>query len=183
MRHWWIWAIRGVLAIAFGVLTFIWPMSTVTVLVLFFGAWAFIEGIVDLVAAFGRVPPQPRWLLAVEGLAGIAAGVVTYLVPGITLLALIYVIGFWAIVLGAMRLTFAMSPAGRLVGRGWGIFGGIISVLFGIALFAAPIAGSLVLALWLGVFAIVIGVSRLVLAFQLRRELPRQPDVAAPRAA
>jgi uncharacterized membrane protein HdeD (DUF308 family) len=177
------WLIRGLLAIAFGVVTFIWPMSTVAVLVLFFGAWAFIEGIVSLIAAFGRTPPQPRWLLAVEGLLGIAAGVVTYLVPGITLLALVYVVAVWAIVLGALRLAFALSPAGRLVGRGWGIFGGIISVMFGVALIVAPIAGSLVLALWLGVFAIVVGVTRLVMAFQLHRALPREPNVAAPRAA
>jgi len=165
--HWWAWALRGALAILFGVLTFAVPGVTFALLVILFGAWAIVDGIMHLSLAF-RPVTEHKGLHVTEGIIGLAAGLVALLFPLTTGIALLYIIAAWAILAGVTRILLALhlheSPA-----REWmiGLSGGI-AVLFGVIIFIFPQVGALAVALWIGIYAIVAGIIFLGLAFRMR---------------
>src|SRR5512145_3363266 len=97
-KNWWLILLRGIFAILFGVLAFVWPGVTLVTLVMFYGAFALVDGLLAIVAAITGGAPAPRWWLAIVGLAGIAAGLLTFLWPGVTALVLLVFIAIWAIV-------------------------------------------------------------------------------------
>src|SRR5262245_7702154 len=108
-RNWWLVVLRGVLAVLFGLTAFVWPGVTCLVLVLFFGAYAFVDGVFAVITGLVRFGESSRWwIFLLEGLVGIAVGVVTFLWPGITSLALIYLVAAWAIVTGVLEIGAAI---------------------------------------------------------------------------
>jgi len=158
-RLWASLAIRGMAALIFGFLTLIWPGVTLGVLVLLFGAYALVEGGFDLAAALANDPATRgrRASYVIEGLAGIAAGVVTFAWPGITALALLFVIAAWAFVIGVLRIAAAIAERQR-VQHHWLLgLSGLLSVVFAIALVAAPAAGALAITWLIGWWALVVG--------------------------
>ena len=167
--HWWALALRGLFAIIFAILTFAVPGLTLAVLVILFGAYAFVDGIVAIVSAVRAAHGHGRWgAFLVEGIVGIAAGLVAFFMPALTLAVLIYLVGAWAIVTGVLEIAAAFRLR-RYVRREWLlVLAGIVSVIFGILVFLAPIAGALVIALWLGAYALLFGILLLALAFRLR---------------
>jgi uncharacterized membrane protein HdeD (DUF308 family) len=164
--HWWVWAVRGVLAVLFGILTLAVPSVTLAVLIIFFGVWAILDGLTHLiVAARGS---DHRGLHIVEGLIGLLAGVVALVWPLSTVIVLVYLIAAWAIFSGAARIALALQLRGS-PSREWMIgLSGALGLLFGILLLFAPIAGALVIAIWIGIYAIVAGAVLLSLAFRMR---------------
>jgi uncharacterized membrane protein HdeD (DUF308 family) len=166
VSHWWVWAVRGVLAILFGILTLAMPSVTLALLVIFFGVWAILDGGTHLIVAARR--GDHRGLHLVEGLIGVLAGIFAFVWPGTTILAFIYLIAAWAILTGAARIALALQLHGSPA-REWmiGLSGGL-GLLFGILLLVAPIAGALVMAIWIGIYAIVAGALLLSLAFRMR---------------
>jgi uncharacterized membrane protein HdeD (DUF308 family) len=170
-RNWWALAIRGAAAIIFGLLTFVMPGVTLAVLVLLFGAYAIVDGIFNLIAAF-RSPhdERPRWLLALEGLVSIGAGIVTFAMPGLTALVLVYIIAIWAIVTGVLEIVAAIRLRDVIRNEWWLVASGVLSVIFGLLLVVAPGAGALALVFWIGAYAIIFGALLVGLAFRLRRE-------------
>src|SRR5918992_1463456 len=146
-RNWWMLALRGLAAIVFGVLAFVWPDITLFALVLLFGAYMLVDGIFAIVAAVRAAGREARWwLLLIEGVLGVLAGLVAAFWPGLTALALLYFIAAWALGLS-----------------------GALSVLFGILLVVIPAPAGLLSLVWLiGAYALVFGVLLLVLAFRLR---------------
>lgn len=168
-RNWWLILLRGICAVIFGVLTFAWPGVTLAVLVLFYGAFAFVDGILSLIAAVMGGAPAPRWWLAIVGLLGIAVGIVTLLMPGMTALVLLYFIAFWAIAIGVMQVAGAIRLRKEIDNEWMLIASGIISVLFGLILIVAPGAGALGLLLVIGVYAVIHGIVLITLAMRLRR--------------
>lgn len=109
-HKWWILVVRGVLAVVFGVLAFVWPVLTLGVLVILFGAYALVDGVFALAAAAaGGRDGRPWWVLTLEGVAGIGAGVVTFFWPGITALTLVYVMAAWAVVTGVFEIAAAID--------------------------------------------------------------------------
>src|SRR5687767_7631240 len=98
-QNWWTLVLRGLAAVIFGILAYVWPEITFTVLVLFFGAYALWDGVFALIGAF-RTQGDRRWALVLVGLAGVAAGLVTFFWPGAATLAILIIIGAWAIVTG-----------------------------------------------------------------------------------
>jgi uncharacterized membrane protein HdeD (DUF308 family) len=181
-RNWWLLAVRGAAAIIFGILTFITPGITLAVLVLFFGAYALVDGLINIVAVFRRREGErPWWALLVEGLVSIAAGVVTFLWPGLTALTLVYVIAAWAVITGALEIGAAIRLRKEIRGEGWLIASGILSIVFGALMMLAPGAGALALVLWIGAYAIVFGAMLVGVAFRLRGEHKetRQPMARA----
>lgn len=165
-RNWgWVMA-RGFFAIIFGFLTFAWPGLTLLTLVVFYGAFAFVDGIAALVAAVTKGAPAPRWWLALVGVIGIAAGLVTLLYPGITGIILLYFIAFWAIAMGIFQIVGGIAMRKEIEGEWMLILSGIISVLFGAVMIAYPVAGALSVAYLIGSFAIINGV--ILIAFSLR---------------
>jgi uncharacterized membrane protein HdeD (DUF308 family) len=181
-ENWWAIALRGVAAIILGVLTFVLPGLSLIVLILMFGAYAIVEGILNVVAAVRRRPVEgSRWLLLLEGLVSIAAGIVTFALPGLTALVLLYVIAAWAIVTGVLEIIAAVRVRKQIAGEFWLILSGVLSVVFGAFLMIAPGAGALALVLWIGAYAVVFGALLLGLAFRLRRwrEDERRPMARA----
>jgi uncharacterized membrane protein HdeD (DUF308 family) len=175
-RHWWVVALRGLAAIVFGVLAFIWPGITLAVLVLFFGAYAILDGVLALYSAF-RSRGEHLWGPLVEGIVGIAAGIVAFVWPGITALALLFVIAFWAIATGLLEVYGAIRMR-RVIKNEWSlIVAGVLSVLFGILLVAQPAAGALAVVWLIGLYAVLFGIAMLAFAWRLRSVLQRMPDV------
>jgi uncharacterized membrane protein HdeD (DUF308 family) len=166
-RHWWVIGLRGVLAIVFGILAFAWPGLTLSVLVVLFGAYAFVDGILDIVVAL-RGDASHRLMLLIEGIVGVLAGLGAFFWPGLTALVLLYIIAFWAIVTGVLEIVEAVRLR-RVINNEWAlIIGGVLSVLFGIVLLAAPGAGALAVVFIIGVYAVIFGIALLGLAWRLR---------------
>jgi uncharacterized membrane protein HdeD (DUF308 family) len=149
-RSWWILAVRGAAAVIFGLLALIWPQITLLALVLVFGAYAFIDGVFALVAAArGRqLAGGSRGWLVFEGLLGIGAGIVALVWPGITALALLWVIAFWAVLTGVLEIVAAVRLR-RVLDNEWLlVVAGTLSIIFGLILMIWPGSGAIGL-VWL----------------------------------
>jgi uncharacterized membrane protein HdeD (DUF308 family) len=167
-RHWWVIGLRGLAAILFGVLAFVWPGMTLAVLVLLFGAYALVDGVLTLMAAL-RGGAQHRVVNLIEGVVSILAGLAAFVWPGLTALVLLYIIAFWAIVTGVLEIVAAIRLR-RAINNELGlIIGGILSVVFGVVLLIAPGAGALAVVFLIGAYAIVFGIALLGLAWRLRQ--------------
>lgn len=168
-RNWWVVALRGVVAILFGLLTILNPAISLAALILLFGAYALADGVFSVIAAVTRRRNEPRWVaLLISGILGVLIGVATFLMPGVTALALVYIIAAWAVIRGVFEIAAAIQLRKVIEGEFWFILAGLISVAFGILMFVFPGTGALAVLLWIGVFAIVMGVVLLALAFRLR---------------
>jgi len=169
-KHWWLLLLRGIAAIVFGVLAFIWPGLTLLTLVILYGAFAIVDGVLALAAVFGRTGPDvPKWWLVLSGVLGIGAGLITLFWPGITALVLIIFIGAWAIVRGIMEIIAAIQLRKEIEGEWLLILAGALSVLFGLGVLIYPGAGAVALAWLIGIYAIAIGVVMVMLAIRLRK--------------
>ncbi|MPZ38701.1 MAG: HdeD family acid-resistance protein [Rhizobiales bacterium] len=167
-RNWWLEVLRGLAAIAFGVLAFIWPGITLLTLVLFYGAFVLVDGVLSLVAAVRRGHPAPRWWLVLMGVAGIGAGALTFVWPGITALVLLIFIAVWAIILGVLEIYSAIKLRNEVQGTWLLILNGAISVLFGLVLLWRPDVGALAVVWIIGVYAIMLGVIYVMFGLKLR---------------
>ncbi|WP_274627514.1 HdeD family acid-resistance protein [Arvimicrobium flavum] len=167
-RNWWLLMLRGICAVLFGVLTFVWPGITLITLVLLYGAYAFADGVFSLFAAITGGTPAPRWWLAVVGLLGIGAGLVTLFWPGMTALLLLFFIAFWSIAIGVMEIIGAIRLRKEIDNEWWLVASGALSVIFGAILLFRPGAGALGLILVIGVFALIHGVMLISFALRLR---------------
>ena len=168
-KGWWLLLLRGIAAIVFGLLAFAWPGLTLVTLVLFYGAFALVDGVIALVAAFsGGAKPLPTWWLVIVGLLGIAAGIVTFVMPGITALLLIIFIGAWALVHGVFEIIGAIQLRKEIDNEWMLILSGVVSVLFGLIVLIAPGAGALGLIWVIAAYSIVFGISVVALALRLR---------------
>jgi uncharacterized membrane protein HdeD (DUF308 family) len=167
-RRWWVLALRGAAAIAFGILTFIAPRESLLVLVLLFGVYALVNGAFDLVLA-ARGVGESRWSsMAFEGAASIVAGALTILWPRITALVLLFLIAIWAVVTGVAQIVAAIRLRKRVRGEWLLALAGVISVAFGVLLAVAPAAGALAVAFWIGAYAVVFGAILVALGLRLR---------------
>jgi uncharacterized membrane protein HdeD (DUF308 family) len=164
-QHWWVIALRGLFAILFGVLAFMLPGFTLRVLVLFFGAFALVDGIWAVVHGISQ-----KWLsLFLEGLIGIAAGIFTFFWPGITALVLLYIIAAWAVITGVLEIGTAIRLRKAIKGEWLMALSGIISIIFGVLVAVYPRSGALAIIWIIGAYAIVFGVLFMILAFRFRR--------------
>ena len=180
-KCWWLLLLRGLAAIAFGILAFLWPGLTLVTLVLLYGAFALVDGVLSLVAAFtGSAKPVPTWWLVVVGLLGIAAGAVTFLWPGITAILLVLFIGAWALVHGIFEIIGAIQLRKEIDNEWMLILGGVLSVLFGGIILIAPGAGALGLVWAIAAYSIVFGILFVALSLRLRKH---SHGVASPAAA
>ena len=166
-QNWWTLVLRGIAAIIFGIPAYLWPGITFTVLVLFFGAYALWDGVFALIGAF-RTEGERRWSLVLEGVVGIAAGLVTFLWTGAASLALLLVIGAWAIVTGIFEIVSAIRLREEIEGEWFLLISGLLSVLFGIALAIWPAAGLVAVTWMIGAYSILFGVLLTMLGFRLR---------------
>jgi uncharacterized membrane protein HdeD (DUF308 family) len=160
--------VRAVLAVAFGLVALLWPDVTVVALAIAFGIYAILEGVVSVIDSVRNRSRSRWWLGLLVGLAGVVAGVLALIWPGITALALAVVVGIWAVVAGAAQIATAFRL--RMAnGSVWLLaVVGALSVIAGIAILVFPAAGAIGLAVLLGAFAVVYGVAMGALAVSLR---------------
>jgi len=170
-KNWWMLLLRGIAAVIFGVLALAWPGMTLLTLILFYGAYALIDGVLAIVAAITGGALLPRWWLAIIGLLGIAAGLLTFMMPGLTAIVLLYFIAGWAIATGVFQVIGAIKLRKEIDNEWFLILSGIISVLFGVAMMAAPGAGALALITVIGIYAVLIGVLLVALSFRLKKHV------------
>ena len=171
-RQWsWI-ALRGVAAIVFGALAYASPGATLATLVLFWGAYALVDGALALVGGFTmRYSGRPLWAMTVIGLIGIGAGAATFMWPGLTALTLIFIIGYWAILIGVLQIVAAIRLR-KTIDNEWLLgLSGLLSIAFGLLLIIRPGEGALALVWFIGGYAIVFGVLLIALALRLRARL------------
>jgi uncharacterized membrane protein HdeD (DUF308 family) len=166
-RHWWVPALRGILAIGFGVLALAWPGITLLSLAIVFGAYAVADGVLAWAAATKAAAGQ-RGPLVLLGFVGVLAGVAALAWPGPTVLAFTLLVGVWAIATGAMEIVVAIRMRKRIQGEGWAILTGALSIAFGALVLIWPDAGALTLALLIGAYALVAGVTLIALGVRLR---------------
>lgn len=168
-RNWWLILLRGILAVIFGLLTFAWPGLTLFTLVMFYGAYALVDGVFSLAAAVTKGPPAPRWWLAIVGLLGIGAGIVTLMWPQVTGIALLYLIAAWAIVSGVFQIIGAFRLRKEIEDEWLLALSGLVSVVFGALILANPGAGALGVAFAIGAFAVLFGVLQIALSLRLKK--------------
>jgi uncharacterized membrane protein HdeD (DUF308 family) len=181
-QNWWAVALRGVFAVVFALIAFFSPGATLLSLALFFSAYMLVDGVFGIVSGVRAASNHQRWgLLVLEGILNILVGVIAFMMPGLTVLFFVTMMAVWSLITGVLMIVaaFKLNPT---YGRGWLIFSGIVSVLFGVALLIAPLVGAVVLTWWLGAYALVFGVSLLVLAFKLKGRRDGTADGAALRA-
>ena len=165
-RKWWVVGLRGLLAVVFGIVCLVYPGITLTALVLLFGAYALVDGVFALGTAIGGPSGHRVWFL-LEGIAGIAAGILAFVFPQITGAALVYLIAAWAIFTGVFEIAagFAMP-----ISKDWMLaLAGLCSIVFGVITLVNPGAGAVAIVWVIGLYALVFGVVLLVLAFRLAR--------------
>jgi uncharacterized membrane protein HdeD (DUF308 family) len=171
-RNWWLLVLRGIAAIIFGVLAFMWPGLTLFTLVIFWGAFALVDGVLALAAAIMGGNPTPRWWLAIVGITGVLAGILTFAWPGITALLLLVFIATWAIVLGIFEIAGAIRLRKEIEGEWLLILNGALSVLFGLVLLWRPGVGALAVVWIIGTYAILVGIIYIAFGLKLRTRAP-----------
>jgi uncharacterized membrane protein HdeD (DUF308 family) len=171
-ENWWMVALRGLLAIIFGVIAVLMPVATMLALLLILAAYMLLDGVFAIMSAARAARQGDRWgLLVLQGVLSIAVAAVTVFWPGITLIAYVLLVAAWALVSGVLMFGAAFQ-LNIEHGRWWFVLGGMLSVLLGIMLFIAPLIGAIVMTWWLGIWAIAFGITLIVLAFKLRSQQP-----------
>lgn len=173
-RFWWLVLLRGVLAIAFGISAFAWPGLTLVTLVLLFAGFAFVDGVFDVVHAISHRQEIEHWvLLLLEGLFGIAFGILAFQSPELTTavggVIVAFYISAWAIVTGTMRIVMAVRLRKEIEGEWLLALSGAVSILFGVAIMARPSAGALAMLYFVAAWSILLGVILIVLAVKARK--------------
>ena len=169
-RWWWTFIIRGLVAVAFGVLAFLAPAWGIAVLVALFGAWALVDGVIGLVGGIrSRGRDRSWWLSILEGIVGIVAGVFAFLFPAQAAVALIFIIAAWAIITGVFEIVAAIRLREQIQGEFWLGLAGVASILYGVVVYLFPAAGALSIVWLIGSFAIAFGAFLLILGWRLRR--------------
>ena len=179
-RNWWMFALRGVVAIIFGVVAFAQPKQA---LVLLFGAYAFLDGVFAMFAGIAARRYFERWwAMLLEGIAGVVIGLLTFFWPSITALVLLYFIAAWALITGIFEIVVAIQLRRVITGEWMLILGGLLSILFGVSLFVFPAMGAVSVMWMIGIYAIAFGILEIVFAFRvhsLRQEVEKAVSIGA----
>jgi uncharacterized membrane protein HdeD (DUF308 family) len=168
-RNWWAVALRGLFAILFGLVAWIWPGATVLVLIILFGAYALVDGILEIWAAIrAETGATNRWAVLFEGIVSVIAGIIALVWPGLSALAILYIIAAWAIITGIFEIVAAIQLR-QAISNEWLLgLSGVASLIFGIVIAIFPGSGVLAITWLIGVYAIIFGIILIGLAFRLR---------------
>ena len=168
-RNWWMYAVRGVLAIVFGAVALARPGQALAALVLLFGSYAMVDGFFALFTGIASISYFSRWwALVLEGIAGIVIGALTFIYPNITALVLLYFIAAWALITGIFEIVAAIQLRREITGEGWLILGGLSSIVFSVLLVVFPGAGAMSVVWMIAIYAIIFGTSEIILGFQMK---------------
>ena len=180
-RNWWALALRGAAAIVFGIIALFWPPAAVAALVAVFGAYALVDGILNLVAAVRAGRSGQRWgALVFEGIVSVLVGILTLFFPAVTALALVLFVAAWSLVTGVAEVVAAIKLRKVIEGEWLLALSGILSVAFGVLLFISPLFGAIAIAIWIGAYSVVFGALLVGLALRLRSWAARQQEPQIP---
>jgi uncharacterized membrane protein HdeD (DUF308 family) len=167
-ENWWAIALRGVIGILIGVVAFLLPLPTMIALVWLFGAYAILDGLFNLVTVWRRGRTRPWWAMALEGVLGLGAGIISFVWPGITALALVYLIAAWAVVTGVLEIVAAVRLRKEIKGEWLLALTGVFSLILGVLFAIAPDAGAVALVWFWGAYTAAFGILLIWLSFRLR---------------
>jgi len=167
-KHWWVLVVRGVAGVLFGVMTFVWPVISIAVLVLMWGAYAFVDGAFAIAGSFRGTRDGFPWWLFLTGLAGVAAGVFAFVNPALTAFALLTLIAAFAIVRGVMEIAAAIRLRNEIEHEWLLVAAGVLSLVFGALVMANPGAGALAIVVWIGAVVAAIGVLEIIAGVRLK---------------
>ena len=169
-KHWWAILLRGIIAILFGVLALAASGFTLDLLLIFVGFFLLLGGLVSVIGSLFATHHKHWWILMFNGLISIAAGIVVFTWPAITLLILVYLVAIWAIITGFFEFIASIAASWANPGKVFIGFVGVLSVILGIVMFAYP-GLTINAAIWLiGVYAIIIGLSLIFFSFKLKAQ-------------
>ena len=172
-RNWWAFLIRGLAGIVFGILAFLWPGITLLVLAIMIGAYALVDGIFALVAAFSHAGAAHRGWLLFEGVLGIILGVLIWLYPLYSASLFVYLVAFWAIVTGIIEIIAGVRLRNVISDEVLYILAGVASIVFGVLILRNPVAGALAVVWLIAFYAIIFGILQIALSFRLKALAPR----------
>lgn len=179
-QHWWTIALRGVIAVLFGLIALAAPGAALLSLALVFGAYLLVDGVVDLYVTWRAYSANAPWgALLGEAVLNIIMGLIALVIPAAAVFAFIILLSVWALVTGVLELVAAYRLHSSH-GRWWLVLGGVASVVWGLLLAAAPMIGAVVVAWWLGIYAIIFGAALLACAWRLRAQRPGLPSGSSP---
>jgi uncharacterized membrane protein HdeD (DUF308 family) len=168
-ENWWVVLLRGLVGILFGVLAFVWPGATLLALVFVWGAYAIVDGAFALYMTYLAARQGRRWWpYLLEGLVGLSAGVLSFAWPGVTALALLYLIAAWAILTGVVEIIAAIDLRKQIPNE-WALgLSGALSVIFGVLVAFQPDTGALAVVWIVGAYAVLFGITLIALAVRMR---------------
>jgi uncharacterized membrane protein HdeD (DUF308 family) len=180
-KRWSLLLLRGLAAIAFGLLAWARPAASLAALVFLFGIFAIVDGILEISTALDR--DEGRWIPVLAGVISILVGVLTFMAPQVTAIVLLFYIAVWAMVRGVLDIVLAVRLRREIQGEWRLVLAGVASITFGALLLARPGAGALTIVWLIGAYAIVAGVLLTMFAFKVRslgsRSAPPRPPAAA----
>jgi uncharacterized membrane protein HdeD (DUF308 family) len=180
-QYWWLLALRGLIGIIFGTIAFVMPVATMIALVLVFAAYMLVDAGFTFYAAYQAARRGRKWgLMVLQGLLNLFVGAVAAVLPGLTAIAFVLMVAAWALVSGALQIAAAFRID---KGRWWLVFGGVVSLIWGILLIIAPLIGAVVLTWWMGAWAIVFGALMIAAAFRLRSQRAQHPPLSSAQPA
>ena len=169
-RNWWMFLVRGILALVFGVVALVFPFATFQALVLIFGAFALVDGIFAIISAFSSdAKSENWWWLILEGALGILIGILTIIQPAAMGNAWLILIAAWALVTGILEIITAIRIRKQIEGEFWMILSGLISAAFGVLVFVNPISGAFAVGFIVGIYAIMFGAMMIALSLRMRK--------------
>lgn len=177
IQNWWVLVLRGVLAILFGIIAFLWPGAAILSLVLLYGAYALIDGAFSLAAAIRPAPGESRGWLLFNGVVGVIAGLIVLFRPGLSTIVLVYVVAAWAILTGISQIVTAIALRRVITGEWLLVLAGILSIVLGFFIFARPAAGALGVIWAIAAYAILFGILLVALGFRLRSWKTAEPTL------
>ena len=181
-RNWWTLLIRGIAAVVFGVLAFIWPGATIVAMVILFGAYAFVDGVFAIVGAIRAAQSHERWWpFLLEGIVGIAIAAITFFEPRVAAFGLYFTIAAWAFLTGILEIAAAIQLRKQIANELWLILAGVLSLLFGVLMLWQPMAGAIAIVWVIGAYAIVFGIMMIGLSSALAEGRNGLNDAQRPR--
>lgn len=173
-KRWWVFALRGLIAVALGIIALVNPGIALLTLIIIFGIYSFVDGLFDVIISISnRKDNEKWWALLIAGIASVVIGVISLTNPSITGIALVYLIAAKALINGVLEIAAAIELRHFIEGEWMMVISGILSILFGIVLFASPNQGALAMLWVIGIFAIVIGIWLIIFAFHLRSKIKK----------
>ena len=167
-RHWWVFLLRGLVGVAFGLVAFFYPVATLYTFIVFYAVFSIVDGVFAFLSAVRQENMGARWWLGLIGILSVVAGLAAYLWPGFTAVALLTLIGIWALVNGVVEIVGAIRLRAEIDNEWLLLIHGILSALFGLIVLARPSGGALALIWFIAAFALVSGLVLIVLSFRLK---------------